>query len=55
MRESDLCAVNDTITDSLEDDEKRLVLGVEDEVLEGGLFGKTLRQRVCGRVVPAVL
>jgi hypothetical protein len=54
MRESDLRAVNDTVTDGLEDDEKWLVLGVEDEVLERGLFRKTFRQRLRGRVAQSV-
>jgi hypothetical protein len=45
MRESDLRAIDDTVTDSLEDDEKWLVLWVEDKVLEGGLHGNISRQR----------
>jgi hypothetical protein len=54
MRESDLRAIDDTVTDGLEDDEKWLVLRVEDEILEGGLDRKVFRQRLGRRVAQAV-
>jgi hypothetical protein len=34
MGESNLCAIDDTVADGLEDHERRLVLRVEDDILE---------------------
>lgn len=42
VREAHFRAVDGAITDGFEEDERLLVLGVEDDALEGGLHGGTV-------------